>query len=365
MKLAWFRAAPPDAGSCLDDDAGALIAELRATHDITVFTAANAHDFVWMHFRAPYDLCVHELDNTDAHQFIWPYLLHYGGVLRLHTQTLIDSRSAALAREGRTIDYQREVAFNQGWAMLRAPLLASRLVIVPHAFTAEALMEQYPEARVRVAPAGVREAREVPEVRGSTVTFGVLDDGRLEVVERAVQRARDGGAAAELMADASPTRVLQEADVILALRWPTFGEPLTTAIAGMAAGKPVVVYEIETTADWPAFDPQTWQPRGTSGGAPIVVSIDPRDEEHSLMLAIRTLAADRELRAQIGRAAHDWWRANATIAHAADAWRTLLIEAASLAPPARPADWPAHLTADGTEGARRILAEFGERVDFL
>ena len=364
MKIAWFRPWPPDPAECFDDTA-ALIAELRSTHDITVFTADNAHDFVWMHFRAPYDLCVHELDDTPAHQFIWPYLVHYGGVLLLKTLALNDSRSSALMREGRTDDYRAEFAFSQSWAMLRAPLLAARLVIVPHAATADVLREEYPGTCVRFAPTGVQEVQGVQRVQGPTVTFGVLDNLRLEAIERAFQRARDGGAAAELVVDASPERVLEQADVVLALHWPTSGEPLTPAISGMAAGKPVVVYEIETTADWPALDPQTWQPRGRGGDVPIVVSIDPRDEEHSLMLAIRTLSVDQALREQLGGAAQDWWRVNGTVACAADAWRQLLREAASLDPPARPADWPAHLTADGTEGARAILREFGESVDFL
>ena len=368
MKLAWFRPRPLDRAEYFDETA-ALIAQLRSTHDITVFTADNAHDFVWMHFRAPYDLCIHELDDTAAHQFIWPYLMHYGGILLLNTLTLNDSRSSALAREGRTADYRAEFAFSHSWAMLRAPLLAARLVLVAHAATAVALQDEYPEARVRFAPTGVREVQGVQEVQRvqekSTVTFGVLDRGRLGIVERALQRARDGGAAAALMTDASPAHVLQHADVILALRWPTSGEPLTPAIAGMAAGKPVVVYEIETTADWPALNPQTWQPRGLSGDAPIVVSVDLRDEEHSLMLAIRGLATDQTMREQLGGAARTWWRAHGTVAHAADAWQPILLEAISLVPPARPADWPAHLTADGTEGARAILGEFGESVDFL
>ena len=58
--LAWFRAADPDPSNPLDDTA-LLIAQLRATHQVDVITEANAHDFVWRHFRAPYDLCVYEL----------------------------------------------------------------------------------------------------------------------------------------------------------------------------------------------------------------------------------------------------------------------------------------------------------------
>ena len=373
MKLAWFRTTPPDTTDPLDEGA-ALIAELRSTHEVEVFTAAPAHDFVWRHARAPYTLCIHDLDNTIAHQFIWPYLLHYGGVLRLRSVTLHDSRAHALAREQRRDDYRAEVAFNNGRSMLRAPLLASKVVAVPHTATAAALQEEFPDARVRVAPTGVTAVPTSQQVRReSMVTIGVLE-GRLDLIERAIARARRAGAPVDLIGGRGDARVAstnpmctvaQDADVILALNWPTFGEPQTAALVGMAAGKPVVVLDIETTADWPSLDPQTWRPRGPATIAPIAVSIDPRDEEHSLMLAIRRLAADAALRAQLGAAAVDWWATHATVRHAAEAWRRILDEAASVEPPARPPNWPPHLTADGTERAREMLGEMGATVDVL
>jgi hypothetical protein len=93
--------------------------------------------------------------------------------------------------------------------------------------------------------------------------------------------------------------------------------------------------------------------------------VDPRDEEHSLSLALRRLASDSSLRGELGRAAQAWWRQHATVDHAARAWRSIIEEAATLTPPQRPANWPRHLTADGTERAREILGEFGTSVDFL
>ena len=384
MKLAWFRAGAPQPADPLDDTA-ALIAELRSTRDIEVFTAANAHDFVWKDFRAPYDLSVYDLDNTPAHAFIWPYLLHYGGVLLLHTLILHDSRAAALLHAQRTQDYVAEFAFNHGpwtgrphtvpppypghWPMLRVPLLASRVVVVSDPSAAAALQQAYPEARVRYAATGVQGVHRVQkvqqEVQGAPVTFGAIPIDRLDIVRRALARARQAGATAELIADPSPERVLQHADVIVSLPSPWFGEPQTPALATMAAGKPVVVLETAAAADWPALDPQTWRPRGLTADTPIAVSIDPRDEEHSLVLAIRRLSSDATLRAQLGHAAHDWWRTHATPGHAAEDWGRILAEAALLHPPARPADWPGHLTADGTERARAILDKYRVTVDFL
>ena len=67
----------------------------------------------------------------------------------------------------------------------------------------------------------------------------------------------------------------------------------------------------------------------------IAVSIDPRDEEHSLPLAIRRLTTYAALRARLGDAAHAWWKAHATPRHAADDWERILAEAARLGPPRR------------------------------
>lgn len=376
MNIAWFRDRVPDPSDPLDDTA-ALVEALRATYTIDVFVEADAKDFVWRHAQTPWDLCVYELDNTRAHQFAWSYLLHYPGVVFLKNRTLHDSRAAALDLDARIDDYHAELRFSDGvappmawkgqhhtargnWPMLRVPLLASRSVVVSHASVAQSLQDTYPEARVRYAP-GSTPNFQLPTPKENTgCRFGVLGNTSLAAIERAVHRARDAGAAVELITGESSGRVLAECDVVIALTWPAVDAPLTTALAGMAAGKPVVTYDLETTADWPALDPQTWRPRGFARAeAPIAITIDLRDEEHSLMLAMRRLASDTPLREQLGRAAHAWWQAHATPALAAAAWNHILEESASLAPPAKPRDWPAHLNADRTELARAILGEFG------
>ena len=384
MRIAWFRPTPPESSNPLDD-IGGVIEALRASHAIDIFDASRAHDFVWMQARHAYDLCVYELDNTLGHQFIWPYLLHFPGVLALRTTTLHDSRVAALVREQRYEDYAEEMAFSGAprplrvsrrylprgtWPMLRAPLLSSRLAVVNDAGLVESLQRNYAGARVRYAPAGISRIRSVvaasPRGDSRPVTFGLVDLTRAAVAERAVRRARAMGAPVELRAETDVPRVLQEADVILALHWPSFGEPETAALLSMAASKPLIVAETYATAAWPAVDPQTWRPRGfASSEPPIVVSIDPRDEEHSLMLAMRRLASDASLRSELGRAAHAWWETHATVAHAVRAWSEILDEAALLEPPVRPTDWPPHLSADGTERARAMLHDLGASVDFL
>ena len=121
---------------------------------------------------------------------------------------------------------------------------------------------------------------------------------------------------------------------------------------------------MEATAEWPALDPQTWKPRGqVAGGTPIAVTVEPLDDEHSLVLAFTRLAKDPGLRESLGDAGRAWWLANATPGHAAAAWRGILEEARVLPPPRRPADWPRHLDSDGSELARAVLAEHGMKTD--
>ena len=350
MRIAWFRHTAPDLTDPLDDTAS-LINELRSAHEIDVIVEQTAHDFVWQHILRPWNLCVFELDKTRTHQFVWAYLLNYAGVVFLQ---------------------------NADVATLRVPLLASRSVVVSHQAFAESLQQAFPAARVRYAPPCGGPARSAPHTssdqqrgadhnnqRGAnlsgprTTQFFVFDRRDEDIVNRAFQRARDAGAVFDVLKDAE-LDMLTRCDVAVAPGWPPYHGAPTAVLAALAAGKAVVTMEMEATAEWPAIDPQTWRARGLSvKDAPIAVTIDPRDEEHSLMLAVRRLSSDSELREQLGLAGHAWWQNNATPAHAAAAWMQILQEAATLEPPPRPDDWPTEFGADGTELTRAILGEFG------
>jgi hypothetical protein len=290
MRLAWFRPANADSGrvdAAPDDDTALLIHALRARHTIDVIESTRAHDFVWQHARQPWDLCVYELGGSPAHRFIAAYAAHYPGITLLR----------GLVRDDQA-------------------LVSSRLVVVPHEPVAQAVADDYPEARVRTLVPGV--APLYPERQP---------------------------------ADSEP--------VVEALRWPPDGAALTRALAGFAAARAVIVFDGLETADWPTLNPQDWRLRNVwqrrdRADMPICVSIDPRDEAHSLRLARRVLAEDEALRRQLGTAAQAWWRAHATVDIAAAGFEALLDEAMQLTEPqaAARAD-------DGSARARRIFDELG------
>jgi hypothetical protein len=359
MRIAWFAGRSTADAHPLDDTRSLLDELAHRRHVVELYDQARAHDFVWQQWRRPFDACVYELSDSTASAFIWPYLLHYPGIVRLRSSRLRASRRRWLRHHRRTGDDRTEALF-AGSDALRIPLTAARLVVVGDPCAAQALQDVYPWARIRHAVVGFAAPVRAARLPQRTVpVIGLAAAPSRELVLRAVQRARAAGSVMDLRVDLPTASTLADCDAVVALEWPPRPEPPPGALFAMAAGRPAVVYEVPATAAWPALDPQTWGPRGSSGREPIVISLDARDDEHSLMLALRRLAGDAALRQDMGRAAGAWSQSAATVPHAADAWDRIVAEAATLEPPPRPADWPAHLTADGTARARELLAEMG------
>jgi hypothetical protein len=348
VRLAWFAPAPND-----------VALELGGRHHVDLYDEGGAHDFVWRHFRSPYDLTIFELADSRAHAYIWSYLFHDPGIVILRAISLQQSRTDALMLQHRRHDLRAERAF-AGPPLLRAPLTAARLVVVHDDAAAENVRSENPDIDVRVLPMGVAAPGLSTSDGGVRFRYATPDPA---IVERAATRARHAGARLDV---APGVDDLQTRDVVIALEWPPTGAPPVDALRAMAAGLTAIVFETEAVAAWPTLDPQTWRPRSyVPAGQPIAISIDPRDEEHSLMLAMKRLASDAPLRTRLGAAAAHWTAQHANVTAAADAWEAVLEAAISREPSARAQGLPPHLTADGTDRTRALLDELGVRVDFL
>lgn len=242
---------------------------------------------------------VEVIDASRAHEFVWR-----------HARDPFDLCVFELGGTAAHAFIAPYAVHYSGLVLLRGvprhdrALEAARLVVVPHEPVARAIADDHPHARVRTLVPGVEP----------------------------------------LPGDTPP--------VVTALRWPPDGAALTHAIAGFAARRAVIVFDTPETADWPSLDPQTWQPRHRTGD-PICVSIDPRDEAHSLRLAIRRLERDAPLRERLGGAAHAWWHQQATVDRATAGFERLLEEARQLTGSATIG------AEDGRSLARRILDDFG------
>lgn len=241
------------------------------------------------------------IDQQAAHDFVWQ---HARNPFDLCVYEL-DGTPAHQFVAAYAVHYPGIVLL-RGLPRHDRAIRAARVVVVPHEPVAHALSDDFPDARIRTLAPGV-----------------------------------------EPLPDDAPA-------AIEALRWPPDGDALTYAMAGFAASRAVIVFDGLETADWPSLDPQNWQPRAPfEQRRPICVSVDPRDEAHSLRLARRRLDADAELRTSLGSAAHEWWTQHATVDIAAAGFNAILEDARTL--PAPMTDRPD----DGTSTVREIASALG------
>ena len=167
----------------------------------------SAHDFVWRHQLQPYDLTVFQLGNSSAHDYQWPYLFRYPGLVVLHDVHLHHARASALLRLRRAADYRAELAANHPGSgidvaelavagfdshlyysrpMTRLVTLASRLTAVHSPLMAETLRAEtgrfvetirmshgieLPDAAIDDAAKRVRARHGLPE---DSIVFGLF-----------------------------------------------------------------------------------------------------------------------------------------------------------------------------------------------
>jgi glycosyltransferase involved in cell wall biosynthesis len=194
VRLAVFSPLPPTR-SGIADYAVELLGILGARHQVDVFVASqeereawpsgrspfrvrDAHDFVWARLRTPYDLAVYQMGNAWCHDYMWPYLFKWPGLVVLHDAHLHHARAWSLLRRRRQGDYRAELAFNHPtlspdsaeiglsgfggplyyfWPMLRSVVTSARAVAVHNARLAADLAAEFPATPVRALPMGVAD----------------------------------------------------------------------------------------------------------------------------------------------------------------------------------------------------------------
>ncbi len=184
-----------------------------------------------------------------------------------------------------------------------------------------------------------------------------------------------------LDAEADLTDHIAASDVCLNLRWPTARETSGPWLRALAAGKATVITDLVHLTGFASLDPRTWS-RLDSGGwraegggwraeggsslpppssDPVCVAIDILDEDHSLRLAMRRLAADADLRERLGRAAREYWTREHSVDAMADDYERVMRDAASRPDPV--AGLPAHMRDPGDRHLRALLQPFGLETD--
>ena len=151
------------------------------------------------------------------------------------------------------------------------------------------------------------------------------------------------------------------ADVSINLRWPTALEMSGPWLRALAAGRPTIILDLEHLSHLPTLDPRTWHlhappPAGHAARDAVAIGIDILDEEHSLLLAMRRLASDPDLRERLGEAGRTHWSAAHTVERMADDYERALSRAATLA---SPPPLPDPFRPDPLAHARQLAAPFG------
>jgi glycosyltransferase involved in cell wall biosynthesis len=276
----------------------------------------RAHDFVPRHLARAYDLVVYQLGNATCHEFMWPYLMRYPGLVVLHDGQLHHARAHALLRHGRKRDYIAEfrdahpdapedlaqfvIGGLQGpvyymWPLVSAVVRAARAVAVHNPRLADELREAFPEAsietiRMGVAdvpavpapsnrPAGplrfaafglVTQEKRIPQALRALAAVGkVAPDARLTLVGGTAEHYDVRAEAAALgiadrvditgyVPDEDLPAHLAAADVCICLRWPTARETSASWLRCLAAGKPTIVTDLTHLVDVPTLDPRSW-----------------------------------------------------------------------------------------------------------
>jgi glycosyltransferase involved in cell wall biosynthesis len=247
MRLAWFTPWPPQATGVAGRSVDVTRELARRDHAIDVFVDASeilvpgrwpdgppapgevrvqsAHDFIWRHGRDPYDLVVYQIGNSTLHEFIWPYLFRWPGLVVLHDARLHHARGRALLRRGKRKAYRAEFGFNHPdagdgaeigvrglsgvyyyqWPMVRAVVESARLVATHARGTQADLAEAFPGRTIVHIALGMGRRELMTDARRAdirrawslepgAVAFGVFggltEEKRLEPILRALAAAR-------------------------------------------------------------------------------------------------------------------------------------------------------------------------------
>ena len=443
-KVAWFSPLPP-VRSGIARYSVELLARVGQSYEIdgfvdtTEFDAPSgltgvysAHDFIWKHAVDPYDLVFYQLGNAPCHDYMWPYLVRYPGLVTLHDGQLHHSRARCLLRQNRPEHYRAEFLYNhpdvepcltelgvagllgnltQLWPMRRVVLKSSRLVLVHNTRLAEELREDDLDTPIGVVDMGVPQ-HEAPahiceQVRTRLgcppdaiifAAFGkVTPEKRIAQALRALAtlppempwhlmlcgdtvdhydpqaEARQLGIADRVTVtgyvdEAELPGYIEAADVCFCLRWPSCRETSASWLRCLAAGKPTLVTDLVHLADVRSLDPRSWTvagyPMGRDTSGKVVratcISIDIADEDHSLGLAVRGIAEDRDLRESLGGNAKQLWSERFTVDGMASGYERAMTRASDTpAEVQRRDELPLHLLCDGTERVSTLLADLG------
>jgi glycosyltransferase involved in cell wall biosynthesis len=379
----------------------------RMPYDLAVYQVGNSHlhEHVWPYlFRWPGLAVLH-----DAR-------LHHARTLALLSRGRVEDYRAEFTWSHPQVDPRGaefalgafDGAYHYQWPMVRGVLDSSRLAATHargaiHELEAQSsgrpvdyitLGEGTPGPLDPVDRAALRAAHGIPP---GAVVFGVFGgltiEKRVLQILRALAALRGSLPHARLVLAGEPEKALDldarirvlglagstirlgrldermfdawiaAVDVSLNLRWPTALETSGPWLRALSASRSTVIIDLPHLAHVPTLDPRSWDfhaPARPGAGPAIAVSLDIRDEDHSLRLAMYRLALDADLRETLGRRARAYWEKEHTAGRMTDDYVRVMARAAKL--PAPSPNRPSHMAPDPWAHTRSIAASMAPAV---
>lgn len=327
-RLAWFTPLPPER-SGIATYSSEILGLLTDVYDVDIIVDSlplehsgddqhiSAYDFSWRQIKDPYDLIVYQLGNAKCHDYIWPYMFRYPGLVVLHDGQLHQARARLLLQQKRYEDYRAEFAYNHPearadipylgiagllgslhyfWPMLRTVVNSARMVAVHNTTLLRELEDGFPEARIdriRMGVPNAADASRAKRIRArhnispETVVFAAF--GRVTPEKRIAHTFRALAAMAsrtphvhllivgepvsyyDAIAEAKSLGVSDRvtftgyvedrdlddyiacADACLCMRWPSSGETSASWLRCLAGGRATIVTDLHHTIDVPAL----------------------------------------------------------------------------------------------------------------
>ena len=328
-RLAWFTPLPPER-SGIATYSVEVLDSLTESYDVDIVVDSSplqlkeesgrrisAHDFLWRHRKDPYDLIVYQLGNATCHDYIWPYMFRYPGLVVLHDGQLHQARARLLFQQKRYDDYRAEFEYNHPdakcdiaylgisgflgslnyfWPMLRTVVNSAKVLALHNMTLVQDLKEQFPTVcieRIRMGVSDNSVTRSKEDLRAKhniskeAVVFAAF--GRITPEKRisqafralaatsrliphvhlllvgesapyydAVEEARRLGVADRVtftgfVSNSDLDAYMSCVDVCLCMRWPSSGETSASWLRCLASGRATIVTDLHHTIDLPAL----------------------------------------------------------------------------------------------------------------